>query len=148
MTAPLDLARRASASPRWRWDVAGMRRLLWSPGHSDHGMPRGRVPDTPLRDDWDYAWLPVVPDLTDPATLGCIEHGILAPLGIYIERGFHDNSYGIADLEFTIMRGVVGDERRGRWVGAEAESDIVHPRPGALCVTLQDALVAALEAAP
>lgn len=65
----LDLARRFTQAPRWRWRP-GTRRLRWAPGFRDHLKPQGRVPDG--RDDWDYDADTVVPDLYDPATYGCI----------------------------------------------------------------------------
>ena len=33
-----------------------------------------------------WAISPPLPGLSDPATLGCIEHGILAPLGWFVKR--------------------------------------------------------------
>ena len=62
------LARRVVACPRWRW-MPGMLRLRDAPGKADHGKREGRVE---ARDDWSYAEWPCLPDLTDPATLGCL----------------------------------------------------------------------------
>jgi len=62
------LARRAVACPRWRW-ISGMLRLRDAPGKADHGKREGRVE---ARDEWSYAEWPCLPDLTDPATLGCL----------------------------------------------------------------------------
>ena len=58
-----DLAKRAVASPHWRW-MPGMRRLTFDGGH----LYPSRVAD-----DGTYpGGLFPVPDLTDPATLGCL----------------------------------------------------------------------------
>ena len=69
MTPDLEaLARRAVACPRWRW-MPGVLRLRDAPGKADHGQREGRVE---ARDGWPYAEWPCLPDLTDPATLGCL----------------------------------------------------------------------------
>ena len=58
-----DLAKRAVASPHWRW-MPGMRRLTFDGGH----LYPSRVAD-----DGTYpGGLFPVPDLEDPATLGCL----------------------------------------------------------------------------
>jgi hypothetical protein len=48
----------------------GMRRLRWAPGAPDHLAALTRVPDGPDLHDYDRE--PVVPDFTDPATVGCL----------------------------------------------------------------------------
>lgn len=83
MADPHDIARAMVALPGWRW-LGGARRLRWAPGKRDHLQPESRVPDT--SDGWDYDAWPVVPDITDAATLGCVEHGLLAPAGVWVER--------------------------------------------------------------
>ena len=78
----VDLARRAVASPRWRW-LPGMLRisgpyLSWRMSsaaecaHEDKRLAAGS----------DFG----LPDLADPATLGAVEHGLLAPAGVWVER--------------------------------------------------------------
>lgn len=64
------LAHRAVACKGWRW-MPGMMRLREAPPQMrDHLRREGRVPDGP--DDWAYDDWPVIPDFTDPATLGCL----------------------------------------------------------------------------
>ena len=95
----VELARRAVACKGWRW-MAGMRRVwpflvrepisqgtVWSCLASGEDRARGyiermpseRVEDDPLSlepsEKWDDAtdqWMADIPDLTDPATLGCL----------------------------------------------------------------------------
>ena len=95
----LELGRRAVACKGWRW-MPGMRRVwpflvrtpilqgnVWSCFASDEDRARGysermpaeRVEDDPLSREpaakWDDAtdqWVADIPDLTDPATLGCL----------------------------------------------------------------------------
>ena len=65
---PLDLAYRATTSPHWRW-VPGMRPLQWVPAFRDHGSAEGRF----LGSAEDVRRvIGCVPDLADPATLGCL----------------------------------------------------------------------------
>ena len=62
------LARRAVACPRWRW-MGGMR---WIDNRPPPLEPIAlRVADNRPRDGWDVP-RHVLPDLTDPATLGCL----------------------------------------------------------------------------
>ena len=65
-----DLAQRAVASRGWRWMPGMMRLRLTSPDMRDYLRKEGRVPDA--GDDWPYTDWPVIPDLTDPATVGCL----------------------------------------------------------------------------
>jgi hypothetical protein len=66
----IALSRRAVASRGWRWMPGMMRLRAASPGTRDYLLRAGRVPDG--GDTWDYAAWPVIPDLSDPATLGCL----------------------------------------------------------------------------
>ena len=126
MKAELEaLARRAVACPRWRW-MPGMLRLRDAPGKADHGKREGRVE---ARDDWSYAEWPCLPDLIDPATLGCL-------LALVREAWM--------DPDLSIAR-----ERVAGWIVAVHLCDALLSRNrytrGA---TEAEALVAALEAAP
>jgi hypothetical protein len=62
----IALARRAIACPKWRW-MPGMRAVAVRPAPLEPVC--SRVPDDPR------GWTPypgALPDLTDPATLGCV----------------------------------------------------------------------------
>lgn len=58
-----ELGRRAVACPRWRW----MSGCAWMWAQSHGRMNKGRVPDFGSSIPGD-----AVPDLSDPATLGCL----------------------------------------------------------------------------
>lgn len=74
MTDPHDIASEMVACPGWRFSLPGML-LRWPNGSAD------RVTE------YTIAVSPGgLPDLTDPATLGCLEHGLLAPAGAWVER--------------------------------------------------------------
>ena len=95
MTDPADF----TACAAWRW-LPGMR--IHRP---DEDVPGRIVEDAESsvwleNDGWwcsaakngpfsDLTPLGCTPDLTDPATLGAIEHGILAPAGVWIECAAH-----------------------------------------------------------
>lgn len=90
MADPLDLARRAVASPHWRW-MRGMRTAADHPfaapltvltvdqdgipdgwlGVSEHGRLEFQS-NYRTTDPWQRIWRKALPDLTDPATLGCV----------------------------------------------------------------------------
>lgn len=61
----LDLGRRAVARPRWRW-LPGCTYVRTRPGGADSG--RGRIEDV----DYGSSPMHAVPDLSDPASLGCL----------------------------------------------------------------------------
>jgi hypothetical protein len=64
------LAKRAIACKGWRW-LPGMLRLrVTPPSQRNYLLREGRELDG--GDTWDYAAWPVVPDLTDAATIGCL----------------------------------------------------------------------------
>lgn len=146
------LARRAVACKGWRW-MGGMRRVwpflvrmpilqgsVWSclAGAEDRArgyterMPSERVEDDPLScepsEKWDDAtdqWVADMPDLTDPATLGCL---------LALVREAHAVLFLQVSVKISREHGYQFDchpHHRGQWVDSEAE-----------------ALVAALEAAP
>lgn len=119
------LAHRAVACKGWRWMPGMMRLRVTPPEMRDYLRREGRVPDT--GDDWSYGGWPVIPDLTDPATLGCL-------LALVREVW--------SDAEAHIALGGAG------WVLLSGESrvaTVVYPiKPGQ---TEAEALVHALEAA-
>ena len=61
-----ELAKRAVACKHWRW-MPGMKWLLpeGAEGYWPLSYRSGRYPEVP-------EGVPVIPDLTDPATLGCL----------------------------------------------------------------------------
>lgn len=82
---PHDIARAMVALPGWRWlpgacDTHGARVVGTTSTGKIIVASRGHYDE---RGDDLAGWLP---DLTDPATLGAIEHGLLAPAGVWVER--------------------------------------------------------------
>jgi hypothetical protein len=126
MTPEIEaLARRAVACPRWRW-MPGMR---WIDNRPSPLEPIAlRVADIRPRDGWDVPPY-VLPDLTDPATLGCL-------LALVREAWW--------DPYLAATR-----ERVGDWIVASRLCDAMLARGryfrGA---TEAEALIVALEAAP
>ena len=118
-TEPLEnleeLARRAVACKHWRW-MPGMRYQV--------GGTVGRLTDSQCKGK-----LPLVaetrPDLTDPATLGCL-------LGL-IRKAWKDPQVHVVKLAYGFMG----------WQAWNADRDIA-----AKCGSEVEALVAALEVAP
>jgi hypothetical protein len=135
MTA-LNLTQRAVACKGWRWmggmlTVCGVR--LYE-GGTDYviGYRCGPTRDGGGPIDEDGALM--VPDLDDPATLGCIEHGLLPEVyGSPISLVFDGEKWGCSDVEGSRVAKLDG---RSFW------SDR-HPRS-----TRFDSEAAALEAAP
>ena len=116
MTPTLPLPR------RFRW-MPGMMRLRCAPGMADHLRREGRVPDG--RDDWPADGC--IPDLTDPATLGCL-------LALVRE------AYGRPDA-YASVNSVGSPDMRGWYLCRTGHPNICHPTEAA-------ALWAALEDAP
>jgi|GWRWMinimDraft_1066009.scaffolds.fasta_scaffold04543_2 hypothetical protein len=140
----IALARRAVACRGWRW-MPGMaiEGLMLTSTHGLCGAPHGRVLDMrdddgmqmvsaseyPYDDDGvpEYRWadLTHIPDLTDPATLGCL---------LALVREAHAVPFLHVSVKISREHGYQFDchpHHRGQWVDSEAE-----------------ALVAALEDAP
>jgi hypothetical protein len=69
MTAAARYFAACHAINRDEW-APGMRWLRWAPGTARHLQIAGRVPDGPDMHDYDREH--VVPDFTDPATVGCL----------------------------------------------------------------------------
>jgi hypothetical protein len=112
------LARRAVACPRWRW-MPGM--LVDSAGYV-YRMTSESIADGCGAVDWQQKWMR--PDLTDPATLGCLLALVREALGdpeVFARRE-------IGGLGWVVIR-----SNSVRLIRGETEAE---------------ALVAALEAAP
>lgn len=121
MTPELEaLARRAVACRGWRW-MPGMR---WVDNRPPPLEPIAlRVADTRPRDGSDVP-RHVLPDLTDPATLGCL----LA----LVRKAWGD------PLAYTMAY-------CGRWTLCSDRDEVIDPGDGP---TEAEAMIAALEAAP
>ena len=127
----IALSRRAVACKGWRWMPGMLRLRATPPTRRDHLRMEGRVPDG--GDTWDYAAWSVIPDLTDPATVGCLLALVRAAWGspgFYTARG--DVRIKDTDLLGWDFFGYLrGKSCKGMLYRSEAE-----------------ALVAALESAP
>jgi hypothetical protein len=122
----LDLARRAVACPKWRWmpgmlDLFGRRVLCVWP--DDLGIKWSHLPENCVVRDAD-----ALPDITDPATLGCllalVREAWGMPTGIIVSYSSDEGLWGVSWCGAT----------HGGWCG---RGD-----------TEAEALVAALECAP
>ena len=132
----VDLARRAVASPHWRWmpgmagqDALGVPFRCVLPHHSGGALVFAGMTTMPADAD---SLARMVPDLTDPATLGCIlalvreAWGDSRLVAIYCEAAHPGQSEGWAVQCADNRLPVAGED---------------HP-------TEAETLVAALEAAP
>ena len=120
----IDLARRAVAAPKWKW-MPGMRSVAYRQAPLEPVVHRiGELKSTPYPGS--------LPDLTDPATLGCLLALVREALGhprlvaIYCEPAHPGQSEG--------------------WAVQAADNRM--PVAGEDYATEAEALVAALEAAP
>ena len=122
---PADLARRAVACPRWRW-MPGMRWTVFrSAPLEDYA---GRILDCDRRAP-DSSAFPGLPDLADPATLGCV-------------MALLDEVYG----EWWVEPSPGVDMRATRWAVYVWTGSLT--RRSATGATRIEALIAALEASP
>ena len=122
--AQTALLRRVVACRGWRWMPGMLRLRATPPSRRDHLKLEGRVPDA--GDTWDYAAWPVIPDVTDAATLGCL----LA----LVREAWGDPAITVVPRGATVWAVVCA-----RWLRKKAL---------ACGRTEAEALVAALEAAP
>ncbi len=119
-----DLAQRAVACPGWRW-MPGMRAVspsgkhwrVWSDTRSVY-EPEGCMDSAPAE------WSKDVPDLTDPATLGCLLALVREAWGEPLMHVWYSRQLGL-------------------WVVSASGQEI-----GVQGTTEAEALVASLEAAP
>jgi len=118
----MKLARRAVACDGWRWWMPGMRLLTFDAGHRYAQR---------VRDDGSWGdGIDPLPDLTDPATLGCV-------LALVAER------HGVTLDDVHVVR------TTGRvWSAWVFDSDGASRRVATHLPSRAAALVAALEAAP
>lgn len=65
----IELAKRFVSSKYWIWTSGMMRLRLTQPNMRDFLKREGRVSEY---DEWPYGEWPVIPDIEDPATIGCI----------------------------------------------------------------------------
>lgn len=139
--SPADLARRAVACPRWRW-MPGMR---WTVSRSapleDYA---GRILDCDRRAPDSSSFLGL-PDLTDPATLGCL-------LALVREAWRCPTVYVRQSTTRRVSDGVIAWEVCDLYLDAEACRALGVPREGSVASWGHggeaEALIAALEAAP
>lgn len=118
------LARRAVACKVWRW-MSGMLAVDTSP---DSPRPPQRLGQKFSQPADGREWLP---DLSDPATLGCIEHGLLP-------EAWGGRIYGTPVL---MSRGI-------GWIVIDAGGPFIPNEGLGEGPDIATALVAALEAAP
>jgi hypothetical protein len=131
--AQITHARRALACPRWRW-MAGML------AHFEHD---GRYTRVSMPDAWFSTT--ALPDLTDPATLGCL-------LALVREAWRCPTAYVRQSTTRRQSDGVIAWEVCDLYLDAEACRALGVPREGSVGSwghgSEAEALVAALESAP
>ena len=141
--AQTALARRAVACRGWRWMPGMMRLRATPPSRRDHLRMEGRVPDG--GDTWDYAAWPVIPDVTDAATLGCL-------LALVREAWRCPTVYARQSTTRRVSDGVIAWEVCDLYLDAEACRALGVSREGSVGSwghgSEAEALVAALESAP
>jgi len=173
----IALSRRAIACKGWRW-MPGMLRVwpfvdrtpiqqsVWSCFASDEDRARGyiesmpieRVDDHPLSiepmERWNDAadqWVMNIPDLTDPATLGCLlalvreAHG--SPKIMFEGQTYASVLYVVCGSGNYYIRRDCGDGEEDLYVDGVWSANVRHGVDEVSCATEAEALVAALEAA-
>ena len=134
--AQTALARRVVACKGWRWLPGTLRLRATPPSRRDYLLREGRVPD--CGDPWVYEDWPVIPALTDAATLGCLLALVReawpdewTDYAVPVYNGFDGWTFGVIAGAFGPGKVTCVFTRGETWHPSEAE-----------------ALVAALEAAP
>ena len=137
------LSRRAIACKGWRWLPGTLRLRATPPSRRDHLLREGRVPD--CGDPWVYEDWPVIPDVTDAATLGCL-------LALVREAWRCPTTYVRQGSTRRVSDGVLAWEVCDLWLDAEACRALGVDRQGSVGSwghgSEAEALVAALESAP
>ena len=137
------LSRRAIACKGWRWLPGTLRLRATPPSRRDHLRMEGRVPDG--GDTWNYAAWPVIPDVTDAATLGCL-------LALVREAWRCPTVYARQSTTRRVSDGVIAWEVCDLYLDAEACRALGVSREGSVGSwghgSEAEALVAALESAP
>lgn len=134
------LARRAVACPRWRW-LPGMRWVHTQIPRRGEGPSSARVRDRRPRHGKDVP-VTVLPDLTDPATLGCL-------LALVREAWRCPTVYVRQSTSRRVSDGAFAWEVCDLWLDAEACRALGVDRQGSVGSlghgSEAEALVAALE---
>jgi len=167
----IALSRRAIACKGWRW-MPGMaiEGLMLTSTHGLCGAPHGRVLDMrdddgmqmvsaseyPYDDDGvpEYRWadLTLIPDLTDPATLGCLlalvreAHG--SPMVTFEGQTYASVLCVVCGSGNYYIRRDCGDGEEALYVDGVWSANVRHGVDEVSCATEAEALVTALEAAP
>lgn len=136
-----ELARRAVACKKWRW-MAGM--LVEAGGPTNRILSvDGGIVVTIGHDDFPVAlgvdlWHVILPDLTDPATIGCLHHLACEAYNAFQIR-----------VQVSVAPDMSG--RDATWTAVDARGHRVAGggfRTTSRADLMADGLVAALEAAP
>ncbi len=133
-----NLARRAVACRGWRW-MPGMR---WSTSTQDGQDDHGRLDD--YQPEYMVPPSDALPDLTDPATIGCLLALVRRALGkpVWVRTG----AVWVRTGAVWIRTGDYGNEVC--WRDGEHSIAVLFPDRAADADSEASALVAALEAAP
>ena len=155
--AQTALSRRVVACKGWRWLPGTLRLRATPPSRRDHLLREGRVPD--CGDPWVYEDWPVIPDVTDAATLGCllalVREAWGDPFG-FLENQGPNEPWNDLKLEIIERDCVLGLQARPAGLLPPGCAQWIYHPHGALADPVEmpvgdteaEALVAALESAP